>query len=107
MHPEDIPPLTSTLQALAQAPRTVRSFVFRWQHNQGVWRTLEGDGIGRHDSRNEFYVTLTLRDVTEYKRKVEGVKLPEAKIGFVLWPQRWVVERSFAWAARLRCLAGD
>jgi transposase len=28
-----------------------------------------------------------------------------AKRGFVLLPKRWVVERSFAWAARFRRLA--
>ncbi len=32
------------------------------------------------------------------------VKLPEAKRGFVLLPQRWVVERSFVWATRCRRL---
>jgi transposase len=35
------------------------------------------------------------------------VKHPEAKRGFVLLPKRWVVERSFAWAARFRRLAKD
>lgn len=35
------------------------------------------------------------------------VKHPEAKRGFVLLPRRWVVERSFAWAARCRRLARD
>jgi transposase len=35
------------------------------------------------------------------------VKLAEAKKGFVLLPKRWVVERSFAWAARFRRLAKD
>lgn len=35
------------------------------------------------------------------------VKLQEAKRGFVLLPKRWVVERSFAWAARFRRLARD
>jgi transposase len=35
------------------------------------------------------------------------VKLPAAKRGFVLLPKRWVVERSFAWAARFRRLARD
>jgi transposase len=35
------------------------------------------------------------------------VKLPEAKRGFVLLPRRWVVERSFAWAARFGRLARD
>jgi len=29
------------------------------------------------------------------------------KRGFVLLPRRWVVERSFAWAARFRRLARD
>src|SRR5688500_15107409 len=38
---------------------------------------------------------------------LEVVKLAEAKRGFVLLPRRWVVERSFAWAARFRRLAKD
>lgn len=39
--------------------------------------------------------------------RLEVVSLPEAKRGFVLLPRRWVVERSFAWAARCRRLARD
>jgi transposase len=39
--------------------------------------------------------------------KLMVVKLEEAKRGFVLLPRRWVVERSFAWAARFRRLARD
>jgi transposase len=39
--------------------------------------------------------------------RLEVIKLPEAKKGFVLLPRRWVVERSFAWAARFRRLAKD
>ena len=35
------------------------------------------------------------------------VKHHQAKHGFVLLPRRWVVERSFAWAARFRRLARD
>ena len=35
------------------------------------------------------------------------VKLPEAKKGFVLLPQRWVVERSFGWLSRFRRLSRD
>ena len=38
---------------------------------------------------------------------LEVIKLPEAKKGFVLLPRRWVVERSFGWAARFRRLARD
>lgn len=43
----------------------------------------------------------------EHGIRLEVVKLPEAKRGFVLLPRRWVVERSFAWAARCRRLARD
>lgn len=37
--------------------------------------------------------------------RLEVVKLPTAKRGFVLPPRRWVVERSCAWRSRLRRLA--
>jgi transposase len=43
----------------------------------------------------------------KHKIQLEVVKLSEAKRGFVLLPRRWVVERSFAWAARFRRLAKD
>ena len=43
----------------------------------------------------------------EHGIRLEVVKLPEAKKGFVLLPRRWVVERSFGWAARFRRLARD
>jgi transposase len=39
--------------------------------------------------------------------ELEVVKHTQAKRGFVLLPRRWVVERSFAWAARFRRLARD
>ena len=39
--------------------------------------------------------------------RLEVVKHHEAKHGFVLLPRRWVVERSFGWAARFRRLARD
>jgi transposase len=42
-----------------------------------------------------------------YGIRLEVVKLPDAKNGFVLLPRRWVVERSFAWLSRFRRLARD
>jgi transposase len=39
--------------------------------------------------------------------QLEVVKHAQAKRGFVLLPRRWVVERSFAWAARFRRLSRD
>jgi transposase len=46
-------------------------------------------------------------DAKRHGIELSVVKLPEAKRGFVLLPRRWVVERSFAWAARFRRLAKD
>jgi transposase len=43
----------------------------------------------------------------EQGMRLEVVKLPQAKRGFVLLPRRWVVERSFAWMTRFRRLARD
>ena len=39
--------------------------------------------------------------------RLEVVKHPSAKKGFVLLPRRWVVERNFAWSAHFRRLARD
>jgi transposase len=39
--------------------------------------------------------------------RLEVVKLPAARQGFVLLPRRWVVERSFAWLSRFRRLAKE
>lgn len=39
--------------------------------------------------------------------RLDVIKLPDIKRGFVLLPRRWVVERDFAWAARFRRLARD
>jgi transposase len=46
-------------------------------------------------------------DAATHNIRLEVVKLPDAKRGFVLLPRRWVVERSFAWLARFRRLARD
>lgn len=47
------------------------------------------------------------KEAAEQGIRLEVVKLAEAKKGFVLLPRRWVVERSFGWAARFRRLARD
>jgi transposase len=49
----------------------------------------------------------TANDAAAHGIRLEVIKLSEAKRGFVLLPRRWVVERSFAWAARFRRLAKD
>lgn len=49
----------------------------------------------------------TAQAAADWGIRLEVVKLPEAKRGFVLLPRRWVVERSFAWASRFRRLVKD
>ena len=46
-------------------------------------------------------------DARAHGIRLEVVKLPTAKRGFVLLPRRWVVERSYGWMARFRRLARD
>ena len=46
-------------------------------------------------------------DAQAHDIRLEVVKFPTAKRGFVLLPRRWVVERSFGWMARFRRLARD
>jgi transposase len=46
-------------------------------------------------------------DAQAHGIRLEVVKLPTAKRGFVLLPRRWVVERSFAWMTRFRRLVRD
>jgi transposase len=48
-----------------------------------------------------------LPEAAAHGMHLEVVKRPEAKKGVGLLPRRWVVERSFAWAARFRRLARD
>jgi transposase len=47
------------------------------------------------------------QDAEAQGMRLEVVKLPTAKRGFVLLPRRWVVERSFGSLARFRRLARD
>ena len=49
----------------------------------------------------------TAEAAQQFGIRLEVVKNPMAKRGFMLLPRRWVVERSFAWAARFRRLARD
>lgn len=46
-------------------------------------------------------------EAAQHGIQMEAVQHPMARRDFVLLPKRWVVERSFAWAARFRRLARD
>jgi transposase len=46
-------------------------------------------------------------DAAAHGVRLQVVRLPEVRRGFVLLPRRWVVERSFAWKTRFRRLVRD
>jgi transposase len=46
-------------------------------------------------------------EVEKHDIRLEVVKHPEVKRGFVVLPRRWVVECDFAWASRFRRLVKD
>ena len=68
---------------------------------------VTGDAVEVAFVDQEFTGERAEMDAAAHGIRLEVVKLPEAKRGFVLLPRRWVIERSFAWAARFRRLARD
>ena len=89
------------------SPRPMSRIVSRWKNWHRPCRSYRSErGVGVCGSG------LHRRDGCTRRRNAHGIQLevvkhPEAKRGFVLLPRRWVVERSFAWAARFRRLARD
>jgi transposase len=77
----------------------------------GVLAAAVQDITGQHVSLgyvDQGYTGDTTADAAAaHGIRLEVVKHTEAKRGFILLPRRWVVERSFAWAARFRRLARD
>jgi len=72
---------------------------------------MNADGLNQDKPLFERFVgfALALDNLSDPALELNGagVKLPEAKRGFVLLPRRWVVERSFAWAIKFRRLVKD
>ena len=68
---------------------------------------ITGDTCGACVCRSRIHRAGREKAAASYGIRLEVIKHTEAKRGFVLLPRRWVVERSFAWAARFRRLARD
>jgi|GEM_PF-2891802 len=75
----------------------------------GSAEARSGHGIQRGPMRvDQGYTGPNAAEVAQqHGVRLEVVKPPITKRGFVLLPRRWVVERSFAWAARFRRLVRD
>ena len=59
------------------------------------------------ESPRKLFTAVNLRSVNAQNEAWKAMPRCDAKRGFVLLLRRWVVERSFGWAARFRRLAGD
>jgi transposase len=70
-------------------------------------QTVTGDSVEVAFVDQGYTGAQAAQDAQAHGIKLEVIKLPEAKQGFVLLPRRWVVERSIGWVARFRRLARD
>jgi transposase len=68
---------------------------------------VAGENVELADAAQGYTGETAAEEAAAYGIKLEVVKLEEAKKGFVLLRRRWVVERSFGWAARFRRLSRD
>jgi transposase len=68
---------------------------------------VTGESVGLAFVEQGYTGAEPAQAAAEHGIQLSVVKHPEARRGFVLLPRRWVVERSFAWAARFRRLARD
>jgi transposase len=63
---------------------------------------VTGDSVELTYGDQDYTGQQAAQDAETYHMQLDVVKLSEAKRGFVLWPRRWVVERSQGWMARFR-----
>lgn len=68
---------------------------------------ITGENVGIAFVDQAYTGVQAAREAARHGSKLEVVKLPEAKKGFVLLLRRWVVERSVAWTTRFRRLVRD
>ncbi len=81
--------------------------VFGYSHHIPLEASLAGNTVELAYVDQGYTGPNAAEAAQQHGIRLEVVKHPMAKRGFVLLPRRWVVERSFAWAARFRRLAKD
>lgn len=68
---------------------------------------VTGDAVELASVDQGYTRAQAARAAEAHSLQLKVVKLSEAQQGFVLLPEREVVERSCGWAGRCRCLAQD
>jgi PAS domain S-box-containing protein len=79
IHADDLPRLQKFLSQCLAAPGVDIAAEFRYRHQNGSWRSVEGIGNNRLDDPSIRAIVSNCRDVTERQRAQEAVRASEAK----------------------------
>ncbi len=76
IHPEDRPKIVGLLDQLYRDPNTwnKKPVVYRWQHKQGHWLTVNSSGVLLKHKGQLQGMLLISHDITDHQREVDGLK---------------------------------
>jgi PAS domain S-box-containing protein len=73
VHPDDLPTVIEKFQRIVLQPGEAQTAEFRFRHQDGSWRSLEGVGRATCDSKSRSCVIVNSRDITERKRAEQSL----------------------------------
>jgi PAS domain S-box-containing protein len=78
VHPEDLAGTQAGIQAAQRNPERATTVLFRLQHKDGSWRTIESVGCGAQFTPGFQETVLNCRDVTEHYAERQAKEAAEA-----------------------------
>jgi len=84
MHPEDLPHVTGLFSQLLREPAGGMTASFRFQHQDGSWRWIEGTGTNLLGEPGVQAVVANFHDVTERKQAEAQLRAREEQLRFQL-----------------------
>ncbi len=74
MHPEDLPPTTAVFARLLGTPHATATLTFRFRHQSGSWRWIEGTGTNLLEEPGVGAVVANYHDVTDRQHAEEQLR---------------------------------
>ncbi len=84
VHPEDRELISKQFSMLLKNPGEIKNVEFRFKHNNGTWRILEGTGKNLLNDPGVKGIVINYRDVTD-KRKIENILTFERSMFRSFW----------------------